>query len=135
MLATMALFYGVLTFAAPNIQRPGTKELALLVKARARPGDRVMHYHEFFHDFTFYAQRTVGIVAFKGELELEDGSGGGAERTIHRAKPSSAANGPGPGAFLSWPASRTRKNCLPTRRSIIICSPPTRDHYLFSNQP
>ena len=70
--ATMALFCGVLTFAAPNIQRPGTKELALFVKARAQPGDRVMHYHEFFHDFTFYAGRVVDVVAFKGELELEE---------------------------------------------------------------
>lgn len=72
MVVTMALFFGVLTFAVADIQRPGTKELALLAKARAQPGDRVMHYHEFFHDFTFYAGRVVDVVAFKGELELEE---------------------------------------------------------------
>jgi len=72
MAATIILFGGILTFAAPRIQRPGTKELALDVKALARPGDRVVHFHEFFHDFPFYAGRLVDIVGFKGELEPEE---------------------------------------------------------------
>jgi hypothetical protein len=70
--ATIVLFCGILTFAAPNIQRPGTKELALYVKAHAQPADRVLHYHEFFHDFTFYSGRLVDVVGFKGELEPEE---------------------------------------------------------------
>jgi 4-amino-4-deoxy-L-arabinose transferase-like glycosyltransferase len=63
-------FYLILTLAAPHIQRPGTKELARQVAALAQPGDRVYHYHGFFHDFTFYARRTVGTVAYQDELEL-----------------------------------------------------------------
>ena len=39
------------------------------MKAEAAASDRVFTYHEFFHDFAFYADRTVGVVAFTGELE------------------------------------------------------------------
>ena len=67
----IAVFFGVFTYAAPFI-KPGTKGLALIVNETARPTDRVLHYHEFFHDFTFYASRTVDVVAFKGEIELEE---------------------------------------------------------------
>jgi 4-amino-4-deoxy-L-arabinose transferase-like glycosyltransferase len=134
LLATMALFYGVLTFAAPDIQKPGTKELALIVKARAQPGDRVMHYHEFFHDFTFYAQRVVDVVAFKGELELEE-------------DPAAAASG----RFLS--EAEFRRQWTQSGRIYVVARQQdveelfadptfhyhllgaTRDHYLFSNQP
>jgi 4-amino-4-deoxy-L-arabinose transferase-like glycosyltransferase len=61
----------ILVLAAPSIQRPGTKELALQAAALIRPGDRVYHYHAFFHDFAFYARRTVGTVAYQDELELQ----------------------------------------------------------------
>jgi 4-amino-4-deoxy-L-arabinose transferase-like glycosyltransferase len=69
---TTALFFVVLALAAPDLMRPGTKPLARQVAALVQPGDRVMHYHEFFHDFLFYAQRPVDVVAFQGELELEE---------------------------------------------------------------
>ena len=65
----LGLYVGVM-LAAPHIQKPGTKELAALVVQKIKPGDTIYHYAEFFHDFTFYAQRTVGTVAFQGELEL-----------------------------------------------------------------
>jgi len=65
-------FYCTLTFVIGAVERPGTKDLALIVKARAKPGDHVVHYHEFFHDFTFYADRVVDVVSGKGELELEE---------------------------------------------------------------
>ena len=71
MLATAVGLYFCLMLAAPYIQKPGTKELATIVAQKIKTGDKVYHYAEFFHDFTFYAQRTVGTVAFKGELELE----------------------------------------------------------------
>ncbi len=71
MVATALGLYFCLMLAAPHIQKPGTKELATLLVQKIKPGDTVYHYAEFFHDFTFYAQRTVGTVAFKGELELE----------------------------------------------------------------
>lgn len=69
---TTIIFFIILIGAAPNIQKPGTKDLALYVKTHVQPGDRVMHYHEFFHDFTYYAQRVVDVVNYKGELELEE---------------------------------------------------------------
>jgi hypothetical protein len=134
LVATIGAFFLVLTFAAPDIPKPGTKALAEIVTARAKPGDRVLHYHEFFHDFTFYARRTVDVVAFKGELELE-------EDAVARAS----------GRFMDEPAFRTlwagagrvwavvrNKDKAPlfgdtTFLYYVIAE--TRDHTLFSNQP
>ncbi len=134
MAATMVLFFGGLQFAAPDINKPSTKELALYVKTHARPGDRVLHYHEFFHDFTFYAERLVDVVAFKGELELE-------EDAAARAS----------GRFMDEPAFRqlwdgsgrvfavARKKDLtqlfgdPSFHYHLLAE--SRDHTLFSNQP
>jgi 4-amino-4-deoxy-L-arabinose transferase-like glycosyltransferase len=70
MLGSMGAFVAVLVFASPSIARPSTKELARVVAAQAAPGDIVLHYHDFFHDFDYYAGRTVGTVAYEGELEL-----------------------------------------------------------------
>ncbi|HVS53080.1 MAG TPA: phospholipid carrier-dependent glycosyltransferase [Opitutaceae bacterium] len=78
MALTLVAFYGVLAGAVGDIQKPGTKNLAAYVAAHARPGDRVMHYYDFFHDFTFYAQRPVELVTGDaqarqhefGELEI-----------------------------------------------------------------
>jgi len=141
MAVTAALFLGGLTFAVPDIYKPGTKELALLVKAQVQPGDRVMHYFDFFHDFTFYAERTVDVVAAKGELELE-------EDAVARAS----------GRFMSEAEFRARwmqpgriyvvakkKDVLgrgdgqtplfadPTFHYHLLGQ--TKNHYLFSNQP
>jgi 4-amino-4-deoxy-L-arabinose transferase-like glycosyltransferase len=134
MAATMAVFFAALQFAAPDINKPSTKELALYVKAHARPGDRVLHYHEFFHDFTYYAGRLVDVVAFKGELELE-------EDATARAS----------GRFMDEPAFRrlwnepgrifavARKKDLkplfddPSFHYHLLAE--SRDHTLFSNQP
>jgi 4-amino-4-deoxy-L-arabinose transferase-like glycosyltransferase len=134
LVATLALFCGVLTYAAADIQKPGTKKLALLVRTLAQPGDRVMHYHEFFHDFTFYAGRVVDVVAFKGELELE-------EDAAARAS----------GRFLDDAAFRrvwmqpSRIFAVARKRDVteLFADPAfsyhllgqTEDHYLFSNQP
>lgn len=131
---TTGLFLAALQLAAPNIPKPGTKDLALLVKAVAQPGDHVVHYHEFFHDFTFYAERTVEVVAFKGELELE-------EDAAARAS----------GRFMDEAAFR-RLWLKPGRVFVVARKPDvkelfadpafryrllgqTEDHYLFSNQP
>jgi len=69
---TTVLMFGVLVYATPWIQRPGTKDLALYVAAHAAPGDRIVHYREFFHDFTFYTRRLVDLAETKSELELEE---------------------------------------------------------------
>ena len=70
--ATALAFYFVLVAAAPAIDGRSTKPLAIDARVLAAPGDRIYHYHEFFHDFTFYAGREVRVVAFKGELEPEN---------------------------------------------------------------
>jgi 4-amino-4-deoxy-L-arabinose transferase-like glycosyltransferase len=71
--AMMAVFYCLLEFAAPALNKPGTRELALWVKAHARPEDRVFHCYDFYQDFTFYAERFVGVVGSNhAELELEE---------------------------------------------------------------
>ncbi len=71
--AGMALFYVNLEFVAPAINKPGTKDLALWVKAHARPEDRVFHCYDFYQDFTFYAERLVGVVGSNvAELELAE---------------------------------------------------------------
>ena len=59
-----------LVLASPVIAHPGTKSLAEIVAREAGPDDLVFHYHEFFHDFSYYARRTVGTVATEGELEV-----------------------------------------------------------------
>ncbi len=138
---TAVLFLGGLTFAVPDIYKPGTKELALIVKAQAKPGDRVMHYFDFFHDFTFYAERTVDLVAAKGELELEEdavarASGRFMDETAFRAlwtqpgriyvvakKKDVERRGDGQPALFADP----------TFHYHLLGS--TKDHYLFSNQP
>ena len=69
LVATAAGFFLVLALAVPDIR--GTKELALIARAKMRPADRVYHYQAFFHDFTFYAARPVGLVSYEDELELQ----------------------------------------------------------------
>src|SRR6185503_14808857 len=61
----------VLLLAAPELQRAGTKELALLARGRMAPGDRVYHYWAFFHDFVYYTERPVGLVSYFDELEVQ----------------------------------------------------------------
>lgn len=134
LLATMALFFATLQFAAPNISKPGTKALAEIVTTKAKPGDRVLHYHEFFHDFTFYAQRVVDIVAFKGELELEEDA---AARASGRFMDEKTFREFWAGSGRVWAVAR-KKDLKPlfgdaTFRYHLIGE--TRDHLLFSNQP
>ena len=134
LVGTMAGFYFVLMFAAPNIPKPGTKALAEIVVAKAKPGDRVLHYHEFFHDFTFYARRVVDVVAFKGELELEEDA---AARASGRFMAEAEFRLLWAGTVRVWGVVRNKeKDRLfgdATFRYHLIGE--TRDHTLFSNQP
>ena len=70
MLGSLAAFAAVLVIAQPAIARPSTKDLARIVSQQIEPHDIVLHYHDYFHDFSYYAGRTVGTVAYQGELEL-----------------------------------------------------------------
>lgn len=71
--AMMTGFYVTVAFAAPALHKPGTKDLALWVKTHAKPEDRVFHCYDFYQDFTFYAERFVGIIGSNvAELELSE---------------------------------------------------------------
>jgi 4-amino-4-deoxy-L-arabinose transferase-like glycosyltransferase len=71
LLGTMVGFFLVLLLAAPELQRAGTQELALIARTRVAPGDRVFHYWAFFHDFIYYTERPVGLVSYIDELEVQ----------------------------------------------------------------
>lgn len=65
------LFNATIGFATGDIQPAGTKEIARYMKEQVPADAPVYHYHDFFHDFTFYAERFVGTVEFHGdEMEL-----------------------------------------------------------------
>ena len=132
--ATMAVFLVALQFAAPDINKPGTKSLALLVNAAAKPGDRVLHYHEFFHDFTFYAGRVVDVVAFKGELELEEDAAAQASgRFFDDAK--FRELWVQPGRVFAVARKRDVKELFADSGFRYRLLGESEDHYLFSNQP
>jgi 4-amino-4-deoxy-L-arabinose transferase-like glycosyltransferase len=132
-IGTMAVFFGGVVTVAPQIQKPGTKALARAVQLRADPGDRVLHYHEFFHDFTFYAGRVVDVVGYKGELELEEDAAARASgRFLDDAEFRRLWDGP---TRLWVVARKTDVGELfadPAFRYHLLGQ--TADHYLFSNK-
>jgi len=134
MAATIGLFCSVLTFAAARIQRPGTKELARFVQAHAGPVDRVLHYHEFFHDFPFYAGRLVDVVGFKGELELEEDA---AARASGRFLDEAAFRRLWllPGRVFAVARKKDTKELFADPAFNYHLLAQSEDHYLFSNQP
>lgn len=132
--ATMAAFLLGLQFAAPDINKPGTKALAGYVKAHAQPGDRVLHYHEFFHDFTFYAERVVDVVAFKGELELEEDAAARASGRFME-EPAFRVLWSQPGRVFAVARKRDVKELFADTAFRYHLLGETEDHTLFSNQP
>ena len=132
--ATSVLFCAVLTFAAPHIQRPGTKELALYVKAHAQPADHVVHYHEFFHDFLFYAGRLVDVVSFTGELEPEEDA---AARASGRFldEPAFRRLWQQPGRVFAVARQKDTKELFADPAFTYHLLAQSEDHCLFSNQP
>ena len=138
--ATAVVFYAALTPAIPIIQRAGTRELALIVKARAQPDDRVVHYHEYFHDFSFYARRIVDMVgsggsAPYGELELEeDATARASGRFMDDARFRQHWSGPQRLWVVAEKEAVDGKLLAdPTFRYYLLGE--TRWHYLLSNQP
>jgi 4-amino-4-deoxy-L-arabinose transferase-like glycosyltransferase len=139
MVGATVLFYAALTFAVPEIQRRGTVELAAIVNTRARPGDRVVHYHEFFHDFTFYARRVVDVVGSRGkdpfgELELgEDAAARASGRFMDDAEFRRRWTGPVRLWVVAEKEAVVELFADPAFRYYLIGE--TSNHYLFSNQP
>jgi 4-amino-4-deoxy-L-arabinose transferase-like glycosyltransferase len=132
---TMAAFLIALQFAAPDINKPSSKPLAEIVRASAKPGDRVVHYHEFFHNFTFYAERLVDVVAFKGELELEEDAAARASgRFMEEADFRQLWSQPGR-VFAVARRRDVEKDLFtdPTFHYHLLGT--TENHTLFSNQP
>lgn len=133
---TVGFFVGIV-LAAPGFQRPGTKELALVARARVAPTDRVYHYWAFFHDFVYYAERTVGLVSYVDELEVQFISPAErAARFIDDAELRRQWSGPG----RVWLVVRKRDQALPKAvfadpafRYHLIAE--THAHSLISNQP
>ena len=134
MAATIILFGSVLTFAAARIQRPGTKDLALFVQAHAGPADRVLHYHEFFHDFPFYSRRLVDVVGFKGELEPEEDAAARASgRFLDETAFRQLWRQPGRVFAVARKPDTRRLFADPTFTYHLLAQ--SEDHYLFSNEP
>jgi 4-amino-4-deoxy-L-arabinose transferase-like glycosyltransferase len=133
---SLGAFYLALGESQDKVARPGTKEFALTVKKNIRPGDRVYHYHDFFHDFTFYAGQTVGTIdASNTELEIWiDPVAQASGRFIEEAEFHRQWNGPG----RLWVVARKREVdgklfSEPGFHYHLLGE--TAAHYLFSNQP
>jgi 4-amino-4-deoxy-L-arabinose transferase-like glycosyltransferase len=131
---TMAMFLALIATAMPHIQKPGTKELALYVKAHAAPGDRVVQYHDFFQDFLFYAQRDVEVTGTVSELELEEDA---AARASGRFYDEAEFRRRWEGPQRVWVVARRREVrelfADPTFHYHLLGE--GRNHYLFSNRP
>ena len=132
--ATTLGFYVILAFAAPVIERPGTKALAQQVAALLRPGDRIYHYHGFFHDFTFYASCVVGTVSYQDELELPFLDP--AERTARFVDDAEfRRQWAGPGRLFAVARRQDAPELFGDPAFHYHLLGETRAHYLFSNQP
>jgi hypothetical protein len=131
---TLVSLYGVLVVASPLIDTRSTKDIALLARAMMRPGDRVYHYHGFFHDFTYYAGCTVGLVNYKDELETQFLSADGLKSSfVDDAE--FLREWAGPGRVFAVARIRDSEPLVddPDHHFHIVATSPT--HYLFSNQP
>jgi hypothetical protein len=135
LVATAFLFYGGLALATPDIQPPGTREIARVATLEMRPGDRVFHYHAFFQDFAFYARRLYGTVAFTGdELELaNDPAARASGRFIDEAD--FRRQWAGPGRMLVVARKRDARELFADPSFHYHLLAVTADHYLFANQP
>ncbi len=132
---TMALFFCVLAGAYPYIQKPGTKAIALEMKTLVRPGDRIYHYHGFFHDFAFYSGREFGTVDFHGdELELQnDPAARAGGRFIDEPEFRREWTEPGRIFVVARKRDITELFADPAFHRYLLAM--TRDYYLFSNYP
>ena len=134
MALTVVGMLGTAELAMAWLLKPGTKALAQIVAAEARPGDRIYHYHEFFHDFTFYAARPVGLVAYVGELEPEnDPTVAAKARFIGEPEFRREWEGPARVFAVARKKDVTELFSDPAFHKQLLGE--TRDHYLFSNRP
>ncbi len=134
MVGTLVVLIGVLLFAMPVIDVRSTKEVALAARAAVHPGDRVYHYHGFFHDFTYYTGAVVGLVRYTDELELQflDPAEKDA-RFIDDARFRQEWAGPGRVFAVARIRDAAELFADPAFHYHLVAT--GRHHYLFSNQP
>jgi hypothetical protein len=130
----MALAFGTLALARQALQKPGTKTLALIVQERAQPGDEVVTYHEFFHDFVYYSGHLVDVVAFTGELE-PDVDPSAAARAHFLSEAEFRRRWGGPGRIFAVLRKSDARPLFADKAFHSYLLGQTRDHYLFSNRP
>jgi 4-amino-4-deoxy-L-arabinose transferase-like glycosyltransferase len=134
MTATLAFLIGVLSYAMPIIDQRSTKEISMAAAGLARPGDRIYHYHGFFHDFTYYTGRMVGLVGYRDELELQF-LDPGERRARFIDDEQFRREWAGPGRVFLVARIRDAAPLFADKgfRYHIVAAGP--HHYLFSNQP
>ena len=135
-LVGVAGLYLALAKAGDEVARIGTREIAAIVSAKAQPGDRIYHYHDFFHDFLYYSGRQVGTVEFQGELELQiDPVAQASGRFIDETEFRRQWTGPG----RIWVVARNDRDevkaLLADKTFQYHLLAETRGHLLFSNRP
>jgi hypothetical protein len=132
-LATTAILLGVLVFVRPVLDIRGTKPLALEVAALAQPGDRIYHYHGFFHDFVYYSQLRVGLVDYRDELEPQNDDPAAVAR-IFISEAEFRRQWDGPGRVFAVARRQNVKELFsdPAFHYRLLGADP--GHYLFSNR-
>ncbi len=134
MAGTLVVLIGVLLFAMPVIDVRSTKEVALAARTAVRPGDRVYHYHGFFHDFTYYTGGVVGLVHYTDELELQFlDPAQRQERFIGDEEFRRQWAGPGRVFAVARIRDAAELFTDPAFHYHLVATGP--HHYLFSNQP
>jgi 4-amino-4-deoxy-L-arabinose transferase-like glycosyltransferase len=85
LVAATVVFFIVVVCALPHVLDRTTKPLALRLRTELQPGDRVFSYHEYFQDFPFYLGRTIGVVAYRGEMEFGTAAEDHSDRYVDEA--------------------------------------------------
>jgi 4-amino-4-deoxy-L-arabinose transferase-like glycosyltransferase len=134
MTATFVFMFCVLTFAIPVIDNRSTKDIATAARRLVPPGDRIYHYHGFFHDFLYYTGRLVGLVDYRDELELQFlGPDERRERFIDDAAFRREWSGPGRVFAVARIRDAAALLADPTLHVHVLAT--GGHHYLLSNQP
>jgi 4-amino-4-deoxy-L-arabinose transferase-like glycosyltransferase len=134
MTASFVFLIGIVLVAMPDIDVRSTRDVALVARGLAKPGDRIYHYHGFFHDFTYYTGSVVGLVNYTDELELQflDPAQRRA-RFIDDAEFRSEWAGPGRVFAVARIRDTGELFADPGFHYYVVAK--GQHHYLFSNQP
>jgi 4-amino-4-deoxy-L-arabinose transferase-like glycosyltransferase len=134
MTASFVFLIGIVLVALPDIDVRSSKDVALVAKAIVRPGDRVYHYHGFFHDFLYYTGSTVGLVSYTDELELQFlATDNDRARFIDDA--GFRAEWAGPRRVFAVARIRDTRELFADPAFHYYLVAKGQHHYLFSNQP